>query len=131
MSHLVEAKTEMRHENHILNALKKIGVNMSMVNTYSTPQRMNNYYGKMSDRKANIIVRKGAMRGAHADVGFVKMEDGTYRMHKDSLDSWGKNLTQAYSHSVVEEELTNQGFSLNNIENKATGELVLNFTRWK
>lgn len=132
MSHLVETTTNFTSEKYILSALQKMGVNMSLVSTSSQKQHLTDYYGRKSNRQANIIVQKRGIPGSHSDVGFELMEDGKYRVHKDSMDGnrWMNKLTQSYSHSVVEDQLENQGFSLNKIETEGQ-ELVLNFTRWK
>ena len=132
MSHLVETTTNFTNEDYLINGLKKMGVNMSLVNTYSEKQQITDYYGKQSNRKANIVVKRNATSSIHSDVGFEKMEDGTYRVHYDNMDGnrFMEKLTQSYSQVAVEDVLENQGFSLNSTE-VIGGNQQLIFSRWK
>ena len=131
MSHLVETTTNFTNEDYITSALTKMEVNMSMIRTCIQKEAITDYYGHKSNKKANLIVKKGAIRGTHSEVGFEKMENGTYNVHYDGMDrNWMQQLTQSYSQVIVEDQLEQQGFSLNNIENK-NGDMVLNFIRWR
>jgi len=130
MSHLVETTTNFTKEEYITGALKKMGISSFQV--YSEKTNIADYYGKTSNKKANIVVKKGSARGIHSDVGFEKMENGTYKVHHDGMDShqFMEKLTQSYSQVAVEEVLENQGFSLNSTE-VIGGNQQLIFNRWK
>lgn len=131
MSHLVETTTNFTRESYIKGALKKMGVNETFISTYRDKQAIRDYYGNVSNKKANLIVKKGAISGTHSDVGFEQMENGTYKVHYDGMDkNWMQQLTQSYSQVVVEDQLDQQGFSLEKVEN-TTGEMVMNFIRWR
>ena len=75
--------TEVREEKFLVEALREMGYE---VEVHPDGARLNSYYLEQERKTANIIVRRGQLRGAYGDIGFARQPDGRLTLIADELD---------------------------------------------
>jgi hypothetical protein len=120
MSHFTEMKSKalVKNEGDLVAALKT-QFGEEFVEVHDTPQKLNGY-DAAANKKAHIIIRKGAVNkalGTHGwnDIGLERLADGTYSMHYDPADmqeSTRQKIFQDYAERVASRKLKAQGYTL-------------------
>jgi hypothetical protein len=102
-------------------------------------KHLRGYGGDTRKQTANIRIKgsgwsgQNYVGGASNDLGFEKLEDGTYGFHVSEYDSgrynqkWIDKFTKAYSREVVGEICQENCFNIES-EEETDGELVLRLT---
>jgi len=107
-------KTQYKDKDALVAALGDMGY--QTVECHEVATNLYGYHGDMRSQKANIIVRRNFIGNAANDLGFVKVEDGTYSAIISAFDSgkhdaeWLKGLKRAYVEKVDIKTAANQGF---------------------
>ncbi len=147
MSHYSRIRSKMKRRSALVKALMDLGLQESQIEIHEDAVNLQGYQGDTRSQKANIIIRRRNVGGASNDIGFVRLEDGTYEAivsdydkangasHKNDLTKqtkgysgkWMELLSQRYSFRVIEEEAGIAGFSLD--ERWENGEIIVEATR--
>lgn len=138
MSHYTRVKTKITNKNAIVAALKKMGFKDHMIEIFDTPQKLKGYGGDARTQLAHIRIKgsgwgynQNYVGGASNDLGFERMDDGTYAFHVSDYDrgkygqKWQNKFLQQYGKSVIEEVVeAHPGFIIEN-EHEEGGELFI------
>lgn len=128
----------MTRESCIVKALMAIGYKEHQIEVSSdTKMELKGYSGGVdSSRKANIRIKGNGWSGQNyvgglsTDLGFERMEDGTYVIHMDNAKfrgDWQRKLMQQYSKAIIQEVSEEQGFFLEE-ETEENGEIFIRCT---
>jgi hypothetical protein len=128
MSHFSTVKTELRHRDHLLEALRDLGHTPSAA---SAPVR--GYRGQTVEADVAVPMEQGA------DIGFrLNPSSGCYELVAD-LALWRQpipverflaRLTQRYALHTILGASTSEGFSLSEQRQAADGSIELVVSRW-
>ena len=76
--------------------------------------------------KCNVVIRRQHVGSASNDVGFVRTEDGKYKMYVSDYDQGGnfgsakqKAVKQMYTANVTKKQLKSQGYQVSMSKDKA------------
>jgi hypothetical protein len=131
MSHFTQVATQMVSRPHLVRALGDLG--LTAVEVYDEAQPLQGWVGQQA--VANVIVRKTHLRGASADLGFLRNEAGHYvaiieGMDRHRLDdAWLGRLGQRYAYRVAVDALAEQSFSTVEEERDPDGTIRLTLRR--
>jgi hypothetical protein len=131
MSHFTQVATQMVSRPHLVKALADLG--LVAVEVYDQAQPLQGWPGQQA--LAHVIVRKSSLRGATADLGFLKNESGQYvaiieGMDRRKLDgAWLGRLGQRYAYRVAVDTLAEQSFSTVEEERDPDGTIRLTLRR--
>lgn len=122
MSHYTEVQTRIRDQACLIAALQALG--FQNVEVSDTPIQLKGYRGDTRTQKANIRIKGSAwgrdneVGGASNDLGWEKMQDGTFRFHVSDYDShkygreWQNKLTKTYAEEVIRKTVRPTGFTM-------------------
>lgn len=106
MSHLISLKTQGTFTNQevLTKALSTLG--FKEIQSNQKKVFLKNYYNRLSDLKAEVVVPRGNVNNLHADLGFAKQENGEFTIIGDSddqrkLETRLQNLKQVYAEEAV------------------------------
>jgi hypothetical protein len=131
MSHFTQVATQMVSRPHLVRALADLG--FRAVEVYDEAQPLHGWAGQQA--VANVIVRKANLRGATADLGFLKNESGQYVAIIEGMDrrkfdnAWLGQLGQRYAYRVALDTLAEQNFSTVEEEQDPDGTIRLTLRR--
>lgn len=147
MSHYSRIRSKMKKRSALVKALKDMGFREDQIEVHDDAVNLYGYQGDVRQQKANIVIRRKHVGGAANDIGFVRMEDGTYEAIVSDYDrgngasrknelttgtrgysgKWMELLNQRYSFRVIEEQANIEGFALE--ERYENGEIIVEATR--
>ena len=122
MSHYTLVKSQIRRISPLIKALQKLGFQPHMIEYSENLLPLKGYQGDIRKQKANIRIKGSGWRGenyvgnASNDLGFERLEDGTYAFHVSQYDqmkynsNWQTKLMNQYSCAVIHEECLTHGF---------------------
>lgn len=125
MSHYTRMATRITRKECLIKALKSMGFQEHMIESSETPLPLKGYSGDIRAGKQCHVRIKGSgwrgqnhVGGASNDLGWERMEDGTYALHVSDYDrihsrygtKWQKKLMQEYSREVIKEVVDEQSF---------------------
>lgn len=131
MSHFTKVATQMVSRPHLVQALADLG--LAQVEVYDQPQALHGWQGQHA--AANVIVRRSSLRGATADLGFVRDERGQYVAIIEGMDrrtfddAWLGRLGQRYAYRVAVDLLAEQDFTAVGEERDHDGTIRLTLRR--
>ena len=145
MSHYTKVKTKLCSKESLLKALKDMGFAEGQIRVHESAQQLEGYESRLRNETAEIIIPRQHVGGASNDIGFKLQEDGTYGAiisdydrgngsssktgsHSSGIrgygEAWLKKLNQRYSYQHVCDQLSEQGFFIE--ENREeNGEIFL------
>lgn len=149
MSHKTEIKTELNNKGYLLKALDKLGFTYEVAEGNTKLRTKSQYEGDIEvdiliTGNQNGVTKSSGYRGGYqSDVGFKKMEDGTYTAVGDfynMVDKDGKHVSEeilkcsatTYSKEVeVNERLQAFMFQMEeNTRKEDSKELSFTMQRW-
>jgi 3-deoxy-D-arabino-heptulosonate 7-phosphate (DAHP) synthase len=116
MSHFTRMRTALRDARVLARALRELG--LAAVEVHDTPQPLRGYWGRPGADRAEVVVRKKDAKGARADIGFARQQDGSFAVVLDAMDTgrygqeWLARLTQAYGHAAALEYAEAHGYEV-------------------
>jgi len=119
MSKYVSFETVFTNGKALMDALNAIGMT-GIQNHIDKPVQMNDYFGKPSNRYADILVPKSGTKGAYTALGFFRNTKGQYEAVVDDMDlrrynkDWNNNLKVEYSEAETKAKLKAEGYVLVN-----------------
>lgn len=147
MSHYSRIRSKMKKRSALVKALQDLGFKEDQIEVHDEAVNLYGYQGDVRNDKANIVIRRKHVGGSSNDIGFVRLEDGTYEAIISDFDrtngqsrknkrtqktqgysgKWMELLNQRYSFRVIEEQANMDGFSLE--EREENGEILVEATR--
>jgi len=112
MSHFVEIRLVIKDQKALVRALERMGF-AGKVQSHDTARNVRDYWGNKSPVMAEVIVPREHF--GHADFGFEKQKDGTFKAHMDSYDQgrlgakWEDKLSTFYGIEKTKIELEHKG----------------------
>jgi len=118
-------------------ALQYMGFKSHMIETSEELMELKGYAGDMRSQKAHVRIKGAGWRGqnyvggASNDLGWERNEDGSLSFHVSDYDrtkhnsAWQDKLAQQYSRAVIEEQVTENGWELEQVEETEEGFLRL------
>jgi major membrane immunogen (membrane-anchored lipoprotein) len=97
MSHYVDIETEITDQTALVRALERCGFK-NKIEIHEKAVNLYGYRGDVREQKANVIIRRKYVGTAANDIGFEKLNDGTYKAHISEYDhnqynkKWQKKL---------------------------------------
>lgn len=85
MSAYQELETEFQDQACLVQALEAL-FGEGSVSTYEKPAQLVGYGGDLRRQCAHVIVRRKHIGGSSNDMGFIKQDDGTYKMWLSEYD---------------------------------------------
>ena len=119
MSAYTTLQTHLVSARHLHQALKDLGFNEVELHERD-PQPLNGSMADGSTLRAEVIIRRRFISGGFGDIGFVRNPQGRLDVVIAEQDrrqfdvAWLLRLRQRYAYHVVQDQLTQQGFSLVN-----------------
>ena len=117
MSHYTEIEIAMSDQAALLAALARLGFGPKKVEIHEEPHQLYGYQGDMRSQKAHIILRRRYVGSAINDIGFERLEDGTFKAHISSFDRstqygdpWIGKLKQGYGVEKAKAEARRRGY---------------------
>ena len=150
MSHYTRVKTKIKNKSSLVKALQDMGFTESQIKVHDTPQQLEGYEARLRKEKAEIILPRSAVGGASNDIGFKRLDDGTFEAiisdydrnngasHKNERtgklkngynQEWLDKLTQRYAYQNTKENLSENGLYIIS-EEEVDGELILECGRY-
>jgi len=83
MSEYHSVVIEMTNQEAIIEALQEMGYNPQI---HVIPVKLQGYMGDYRNQKAHIVIPKSQISSASNDIGFEKMENGSYKIHISEYD---------------------------------------------
>ena len=138
MSHFTNVQSSMTRESCIIKALIAMGFKQSVIEVSSdTKMQLKGYSGTIDNsRQANIRIKGNGWSGQNhvgglsTDLGFERMQDGTYAIHMDNArfrGDWKQRLMQQYSKAVIQEVSEEQNFFIEE-EIEEDGKILIQVT---
>jgi hypothetical protein len=147
MSHYSKVKTKIKNKDSLVAALCDLGFTKSQIEVHDEAVALEGYEGRFRKEKANIIIRRRHVGGAANDIGFVRMQDGTYQAiisdydrrsnsaaNKNKLtkdrkirsynSSWLDLLSQRYAYHDLKKSILDNGLFIES-EEEVDGEIFL------
>lgn len=112
MSRYCIVETQFKDSGALINALMETGKwTIEQIEVYEIPQNLLGYCGDIREQKAHIIIRRKHVGKASNDIGFIRLEDGTYEAIVSEYDSkqyntaWINKLKGNYAfHKICREQ---------------------------
>lgn len=133
MSHFTTVKTRLVSSKHLVRALRDMGYDE--IEVHQEPQVLRNWMGGTTDRRAQVILRKGTLGKLSNDIGFLQNDEGTLDFIGDeaglgqALQPWVEKLNQRYAYHVTKDLLAQQDFSLVEEEEDVDGAIHITLRR--
>jgi hypothetical protein len=134
MSHFTCIKTQIKHQNALVQALVDVG--FKEVELHETAQHLYGYQGDLRSQTAEVIIRRQYIGSASNDIGFKRQQDGQfeaiiseYDRHEYSQE-WLNSLTQRYGYHMLMETAPEQGFTIEEEETLEDGTIRVVVARW-
>lgn len=134
MSHFTCIKTQIKHQDALIQALADVGFNN--VEVHETAQHLYGYQGDIRPQTAEVIIRREYIGLASNDIGFKRQEDGQFEAMISEYDcyqysqEWLNRLTQRYGHHALMATAPAQGFSVEEEETLEDGTIRVVVARW-
>ena len=117
MSHFTRVSTKISRKSALIKALLEMGFKEHMIEVSDKPLQLKGYMGDFREGKQGHIRIKGHgwgssqnhVGGMSNDLGFERMEDGTYAFHVSNYDvnkynkKWQEKLLDRYAQATVHE----------------------------
>lgn len=116
MSHYSELRTTLKDELALVKALQDLGY--PTVERHDSPQALFGFAGEAMPQEAEVIVRREFLGKLSNDLGFRRLQDGTFQALISDMDhgrfdaAWFGRLSQRYAYHVTISRLTEQGFDI-------------------
>jgi hypothetical protein len=147
VSHYSRIKTKIKSKGALVKALQDMGFRTDQIEVHDQAIQLEGYEARLRKETAEVIIRRRNVGGASNDIGFKRMEDGTFEAIVSAYDKgngasrknklttetrgysgrWMELLSQRYSFRVIEEQANIEGFSLE--ERWENGEIVVEASR--
>lgn len=136
MSHYTKVKTKITRKSALVKALQNMGFKANAIEIHETPVPLRGYGGDTRKQVAHVRLKGAGWRGenvvggASNDLGWEKLEDGSYGFHVSNYDrgkyneGWQKKLAQQYSKEVIKEVAEENGFYIES-ETTEDGEILI------
>lgn len=135
MSHFSKVKTVIKDLSSLIEALKAMGYDESVIEQGDAIDIADYFHGhntvQVAIRRENL---KGKM-GTYSDLGFKLQDDGTYELildnyFRDAADAWVKQMNQEYAKAVIVKNIAWQGYQVESQETLADGSVRLVVAQW-
>jgi hypothetical protein len=131
MSHFTCVATKIVDQEELVAALQDMGYSPEV----GLDIQLYGYKGDLRPETANIVVRRGELSSASNDLGFARVDDGTYSAIISAYDTHRfpnlvKKITQHYAERVIMKSAAIQGFSVAEREVQRDGSVRLRMERW-
>lgn len=122
MSHYTRVTTKITRKSCLIKALQKMGFKAHMIEEAEQAMSLRGYSGDTRKQQANIRIKGSGWRGsnyvggASNDLGWERLEDGSYAFHVSEYDQgkynggWQKKLMQQYSKEAIQEVAEENNF---------------------
>jgi len=136
MSEYIVAETVVKDQDCLIDALIEIGIPKNQIEVHVTPTDLVGYANRNQGQKANVVVRK-TNTGLSGDVGFEKIEGGTYRAWINDMDrnrGLGKEILkgkfrQCYAKKVLLKQVgRTHGHKLKDVTTDKNGKIKIRIT---
>lgn len=133
MSAYTTVRTRLVSAEHLAMALRDMG--FPEVEVFETAQPLVGFEDETRPQSAELIVRKEHVGEASNDIGFRRLDDGTFEAVISDFDratfnlNWLQQLSQRYAYHVATEQLRTQGFELVHEEVAPNQEIRLTLRR--
>jgi len=135
LSHYTRVTTKITRRSALVKALQQMGFKKHMIEVSDTAMNLKGYQGDTREGKIAHVRIKGHgwgssqnyVGGLSNDLGFERMEDGSYAFHVSDYDvgsyndNWQKKLLKEYGRAVVGEISEEQGFFVESEEEEENG----------
>lgn len=134
MSHFTCIKTQIKHQEALVQALADVGFNK--VEVHETAQHLYGYQGDIRPQTAEVIIRREYIGQASNDIGFKRQDDGNFEAIISEYDrskysqEWLNGLTQRYGYHALIATAPTQGFSIEEEETLEDGTIRVVVARW-
>lgn len=131
-------KTKITRKSALITALKALGFESHMIEDFGeSKERLKGYHGDWRENKASIRIKGSGWSGQNYvggysnDLGWEKLEDGSYAFHVSDYDSkkynseWQEKFLNQYGKAVTLEVAQGQGYFVESEEEDEDGTIVL------
>ena len=134
MSHFTCIKTQIKHQDALVQALADVG--FKTVEVHETAQHLYGYQGDVRPQTAEVIIRRQHIGRWSNDIGFKRQADGHFEAIISDYDrptysqQWLNGLTQRYGYHALMATAPEQGFSIEEEETLEDGTIRVVVARW-
>ncbi len=134
MSHFTCIKTQIKHQDALVQALADVGFHT--VEVHETAQHLYGFQGDVRPQTAEVIIRRQYIGQASNDIGFKRQADGHFEAIISEYDrykysqQWVNELTQRYGYHTLMATAPAQGFSIEEEELLEDGTIRVVVARW-
>lgn len=134
MSHYTKVRTAITDQDVLVAALERLG--FPEVESHTEPVALYGFQGDARPERAEVVVRRRHVGAASNDLGFRRVQDGTFEAIISGYDrkrydaKWLRRLAQRYGHLTALAYAESNGFEIASEEtDERTGEIRMTLRR--
>lgn len=137
MSHFTTLSTQITDRDALIRALADLGFSEQKLKVTDRPVPLEGFLGDRREQLAEVIIPKKHVGRLSNDIGFERIEDGTYRAWISEFDrprygdAWLDRLYSRYAYHATVATMTRQGFTVAQEETSSAGEIRLVLRRYR
>src|SRR6185436_4451141 len=94
--------SDITDDQTLIEALQQMGWNTSEIEVHQNPVTLYGYHNDARPEKANIVIRRQNVGSSSNDIGFLKLDDGTYQPIVSEYDTSTSGPRQRSGHFVTD-----------------------------